>query len=351
MGLGSNGAPAISNLKQQKAVTNGRYLDNPDPLLDNCKEVTEVYGMLRMLPEAASSFAHEVDRVFWVIFGLSAFFFLLIVAFLVYFVLRYRNNREVLPAFESIHLEIAWTVIPLILVIGIFYLGWKTFHLQRTVPREAFELQVNARQWLWEFRTPDGQVSVNRVVVPADTPVKVILSSSDVIHSFYVPAFRIKMDAVPGRYTYAWFEAKPGTYTVLCTEYCGTSHSGMLATLEVVPKEEYEKRKQQPLVVPATAVRDPVAWGREVYQTKGCNACHSLDGTAGVGPSFKGLFGKAVRLADGRTVTADENYIRTSILNPTADVVEGFNPVMPSYAGLLSEDEINALIAFIRSLR
>ena len=304
-----------------------------------------------MLPEAASSYAPAVDRVFWVIFGLSAFFFLLIVAFLVYFVLRYRNNRNVLPAFESVHLEIAWTVIPFVLVIGIFYLGWKAFVLQRAVPEQAFELQVNARQWLWEFRTPDVQVSVNRVVIPADTPVKVILSSSDVIHSFYVPAFRMKMDAVPGRYTYAWFEAKPGTYTVLCAEYCGAAHSRMLATLEVVPKEEYEKRRQ-PSAVPATATsRDPVAWGRELYETKGCNACHSLDGTPGVGPSFRGLFGRETRLQNGQTVKADENYIRRSILDPMADVVEGFNPVMPPFAGLLSEEEINALIAFIKSLQ
>ncbi len=304
-----------------------------------------------MLPEAASSYAPAVDRVFWVIFGLSAFFFLLIVVLLVVFVLRYRNNRDVLPVFESVQLEIAWTVVPLILVIGIFYLGWKAFALQRAVPDRAFELQVTARQWLWEFRTPDGQVSVNRVVIPADTPVKVILSSSDVIHSFYVPAFRVKMDAVPGRYTYVWFRAKPGTYTVLCTEYCGAAHSRMLATLVVVPKEEYEKRKQ-PSAVPAVATaRDPVAWGRELYETKGCNACHTLDGTPRVGPSLKGLFGHEVRLRDGRTVVADENYIRRSILDPTADVVEGFNPVMPPFAGLLSEDEINALIAFIKSLQ
>lgn len=305
-----------------------------------------------MLPEAASTFAPAVDRVFWFIFGLSTFFFFLIVALMVYFVLRYRNNREVLPAFHSIHLEIVWTVIPLILVIVIFFLGWKAFLLQRSVPSQAFELQVNARQWLWEFRTPDGQVSVNRVVIPADTPVKVILSSSDVIHSFYVPAFRVKMDAVPGRYTYAWFQAKPGTYTLYCAEYCGTAHSLMLATLEVVPKEEYEKRKSGATAVPAAATsQDPVALGKTLFQTKGCNACHSVDGTPGVGPSLKGVFGHKVRLADGREVVADENYIRSSILNPTADVVEGFNPVMPPYAGLLSEEELNALIAYIKSLK
>lgn len=305
-----------------------------------------------MLPEAASSFAYEVDQVFWIIFGLSAFFFLLIVGLLVYFVLRYRNNREVLPAFESVHLEIAWTVIPLILVIGIFYLGWKAFVLQRSVPPQAFELQVNARQWLWEFRTPDGQVSVNRVVIPADTPVKVILSSSDVIHSFYVPEFRVKMDAVPGRYTYAWFQAKPGTYTVLCTEYCGAGHSLMRATLEVVPKEEYLKRRSQGTAVSAAATsQDPVSLGKALFQAKGCNACHSVDGSPGVGPSLKGVFGHEVRLADGRVVPADENYIRNSILNPSAEVVEGFNPVMPPFAGLLTEEEINALIAYIKSLR
>ncbi len=305
-----------------------------------------------MLPEAASSFAPQVDRVFWFIFWLSTAFFVLIVGLMIAFVWKYRNNREIFPAFESLKLEIAWTLVPLFLVIGIFWMGWEAFQAQRRIPREAFELRVTARQWLWEFQTPDGQVSVNRVVIPADTPVRVVLTSADVIHSFYIPAFRVKMDAVPGRYTYAWFRAtRPGTYTLYCAEYCGAAHAGMLATVEVVSPEAYRERLRQSRTLPAAAQQDPVTWGQEIFHAKGCNACHSVDGSPGVGPTLKGVFGHTVRLADGREVVADEDYLRRSIIDPGADVVEGFNPVMPSFAGLLSDAELEALIAYLKSLQ
>lgn len=304
-----------------------------------------------MLPEAASSFAPQIDHVFWFIFFLSTFFFFLIVGFMVAFVIRYRNNKEIFPSSQNVWLEVAWTLIPLGLVFVIFGMGWKAFSLQRHIPSNAFELQVTARQWRWEFQTPDGSVSVNNVVIPADTPVRVVVSSKDVIHSFYVPAFRVKMDAVPGRYTYAWFRAKPGTYTLYCAEYCGAAHSLMRATIKVVPPEAYKKLQNTPRAVPATARQDPISWGRELFKAKGCNACHSIDGSPGVGPTLKGIFGHSVQLSDGRTVQVDENYIRRSIVDPASDVVDGYNPVMPPFAGLLSDEEINALIAFIRSLQ
>ena len=304
------------------------------------------------LPEAASSSAASVDRVFQFIFWVCLVFFVLITVLAVWFVVRYRHRpgrkaADPVPH-HNLALELTWSGIPLILVVVIFVLGFRGYLDLSTPPRGAYEVQVTAQKWKWSFTYPNGYVDEN-LHVPANTPVRLVMSSVDVIHSLYVPAFRIKRDVVPGRYATAWFEAtRPGEYQVFCAEYCGTDHSNMLATVVVHPEGEFERWLEEASNFLATL--PPVEAGRKLYQARGCAQCHSTDGSAKVGPTFRGLFGEPQTLASGERVVVDENYIRESILEPQAKVVAGYEPVMPTYQGRLKDEEIAALIAYIKSL-
>jgi len=212
------------------------------------------------------------------------------------------------------------------------------------------EVKVTGQQWFWSFDYPEGATSVNELVVPVDRPIKLLMSSKDVIHSFFVPEFRIKMDVLPNRYTITWFEAtNEGEYTLFCAEYCGKSHSDMIGTVKVVSDREYAEW------IEAGATEgeglSPVEYGAQLYKSKACYTCHSVDGTPNVGPSFKGVYGHETELADGSSTIVDENYIRESILEPQAKVVSGFQPVMPTFQGILKDKQIEALIAYIKSLK
>jgi cytochrome c oxidase subunit II len=297
-------------------------------------------------PQRASSMAGNVDALFIFLLILSGMMTLLIFTALVYFAARYRHQKGVLA--EQIEgstpLELTWTIIPLGVFMVIFAWGAVVYFQQRTPPRDATEVYVVAKQWMWKLEHAEGQREINSLHVPVGRDVKLILTSQDVIHSFFVPAFRIKQDVVPGRYTVAWFRAtKPGTYHLFCTQYCGTQHSGMIGTVEVMEPAQYQAWMSGGSTGPLSAS------GERVFAELGCATCHRRD-SEGRGPNLQGVFGKPVELEDGRLVNADENYLRESILDPGAKVVKGFKPVMPTFQGLVSEEQLNALVAYVKAL-
>jgi len=304
------------------------------------------------MPVDASTVAGEVDWIFNFILWLSVFFFILIVVLMVGFVIRYRRRSGRDEAEESPHhnmrLEITWTIIPLLLVIVIFFFGFKGFLNMSTAPANAYEILVEGQKWNWSFTYPNGYVDSN-LHAPVDRPVRLVMTSADVIHSLYVPAFRIKADVVPGRYSKAWFEAhRPGEYDLFCAEYCGTSHSDMIARVVVHPVGEFETWLDKASNFLETMT--PVEAGAKLFQVRGCQQCHSVDGTARIGPTMQGVFGRTEAMADGTMVTADENYLRESILEPQAKVVAGFEPVMPTYQGRMSNEEVTAVVEYLKAL-
>ncbi len=303
------------------------------------------------LPVQASDGAAGVDRLFFFIFGLSLFFFLLIVILMVAFVVRYRRRegREPEPSpHHSTALELTWTGIPLLLVVVIFVWGFKVYIDMRTPPANSYEVQVTGQKWKWLFTYPTGHVDEN-LHVPVDQPVRLVMTSEDVIHSFFVPAFRIKQDVVPGRYSKVWFRAtRPGEFQVFCAEYCGTSHSDMLATVIVHEPGGFEKWMAE--VGDMFKSMTPVEVGEKLYRSRGCAQCHSVDGRNNVGPTFLGVWGHDQALRGGGSVIVDENYVRESILEPQAKIAAGYEPVMPTYKGKLSDREITAVIEYLKSL-
>jgi len=292
-----------------------------------------------------------VDRVLLIILGISVALLVLITFLLVFFIIRYSRKRHPKPAEVKEHpwLEIAWTVAPTILVLAMFYYGVTGYDILRRVPRDAMVVHVTARQWSWLFTYENGLQSTT-LRVPLGRPVKLLLKSQDVIHGFYVPAFRIKQDVVPGMETYLWFQATAlGTYEVMCTQYCGLEHAHMLSKVEVVSQSDFASWYQ--VQQSATTGLSP---GARLFQDKGCASCHSTDGTARVGPTLKGLFGSTqtvVRDGKERPVTADKDYLRNFLLDPNVDVVKGFPPIMPSQKGLLTDQEIGDLLEFIKEVK
>lgn len=302
------------------------------------------------LPDAASA-GPVMDRVFYLILVICSILFLLVVGLMVLFVVRYRRRRDELPQKSASHntwLEVTWTVIPLLIVAVIFYQGFVAYMKMQTAPPGCYELRVAARQWAWQFIYPNGHVDEN-LHVPAGEPVRLTMTSEDVIHGLWIPALRVKKDVVPGRYSSMWFQAdKVGIYDLVCTQYCGDDHSNMLSNLVVQTREDYDAWLKDAANYLKTL--PPAEAGKMLYQRRGCGQCHSIDGTAGTGPSFKGIYGETTRMTDGSTVLVDDNYIRESILEPQAKIVAGYQPVMSTYKGLLSDDDITALIEFIKSL-
>lgn len=300
-------------------------------------------------PAEASSLAGEVDRLFGFTVLYSVFFSVLIAALIFYLGWRYRRR----PASEAeghagaapASLEIVWSVVPFAILLATFYWGVDVALQLVRPPADADEYFVVGRQWMWKVQHPDGAREINQLHVPLGRAVKLTMTSEDVIHSFYVPAFRVKSDVIPGRYTTAWFRAtRPGTYHLFCAEYCGTEHAGMIGQVVVLEPNEYEK-----WLSGSRWEQRPAASGEELFRAHGCPTCHRPD-TAARAPILDGLFGETVVLQSGETVTADEAYLRESILRPAAKVVKGYQPVMPAYEGQLSEEEILLLITYVRSL-
>lgn len=306
-----------------------------------------------VLPEAKSTYASDVDALFFFLNASSFIIFAGTMIAVVYFIIRYRRKSQddVTPLItHNTTLEIAWSVIPLILVLIVFGWGFKGHLTMRNVPETAYEVKVTGFKWAWRFNYANGAVSPNELHVPAGRPIKLVMSSTDVIHSFYVPDYRMKQDVVPGRYTTVWFEApEPGESIVFCTEYCGTSHSDMMAKVVVHEPEDFElwlASNKAP-----TNIENPIAYGEKMVKDNACLTCHSLDGSALVGPSFTGLFGRNEEMADGTNIVVDENYIRESILNPQVKLVKGYAPVMPTYQGAFADEQIDAIIEYLKTVK
>jgi cytochrome c oxidase subunit 2 len=304
-----------------------------------------------LLPEQASTVAPQVDALLYFWLAIALFFAFLIAGLIVVFMVRYRRRPggdHDPNAHGSLWLEGAWTAIPFAIAMVLFFWGASLFATIRTPPDDALTINVVGKQWMWKLQHMEGRREIDELHVPIGRPVKLTMTSEDVIHSFYVPAFRVKQDVVPGRYSSVWFEAtKPGTYHLFCAEYCGTLHSGMIGRIVAMEPAAFEAW----LAGTAGGADVPVAVaGENVFRAQGCGTCHRADGS-GQGPSLAGLFGKSVTLATGETLTADEAYLRDSILNPQGKIVAGYQPVMPTYTGLLSEEDVLRLIAYVRSLK
>jgi len=297
-------------------------------------------------PQKASSLAANVDALYIFLLIVSALMTALIFTAVIYFATRYRRRRRV-PAEQiegSTPLEITWSAIPFAVFMVIFFWSAVVFFKSRTPPRDSTEIYVVAKQWMWKLEHAEGQREINELHVPVDRDVKLIMTSQDVIHSFFVPAFRMKQDVLPGRYTVVWFRAtRPGTYHLFCTQYCGTQHSGMIGSIIVMEPAQYEAWMSGGSSGPLSAT------GEKIFAELGCATCHRTD-TQGRGPNLQNVFGRPVLLEDGRTVVADENYVRESILDPGAKIVNGFKPIMPTFQGLVSEEQLNALVAYVKSL-
>jgi len=305
---------------------------------------------------AASPYAAKVDFVFLLILAVGGIFFFITQGILIYFAVKYRRRRpdrdnETPRITGNRLLEFLWILIPSIVVVTIFVYGWRVYSELNTVPPGATEVHVNARQWLYEIRYSDGRKAVNEIRVPAGRPVKFILSSSDVIHGFYLPDFRVKMDMIPGRITTLWVQPDhPGTYQIYCTVYCGVGHSNMLARLIVMPEHEYAEWIAGG--GPGGEAKESLdERGERIVKSAGCLNCHAIDGPEKIGPDFRGLFGRKVPLAGGGTAVADEEYLRESIVDPGAKVVKGYPNVMPTFKTTLSREDIDAVVEHIKKLK
>lgn len=312
--------------------------------------------MFRYLPERASDFAQEVDWVNDLITDISVFFTVAIVGAMIYFAIKYRRKGNVdheTPQILGSHtLEVLWTVVPTLICIYVAYWGTTIYNKMVDVPKGAHEINVWGEQWIWRFEYPNGKKTVSEFYTPVDEPVRLIINSKDVLHSFFIPSMRVKKDAVPGQYTSLWFRPiKTGTYQAYCTEYCGTQHSAMLAKVHVVSKDEYTRWLNDRSAEEKLARMSPAELGMKTFNESGCVQCHSLDGSRKVGPSFLNLFGREEELVGGKKVKVDEEYIQHSILNPNADVVMGYAPVMPAFEGKLSTEQIAQLIAYIKTIK
>lgn len=307
-----------------------------------------------LLPPQSSTIASDVDSLFYFILYSSILIFAIVVSGLIYFSIRYRRKTTdgslTKGPTHNTTLELIWIIVPTILVLIVFFWGFKTYMKMQIPPRDAIEVKVTGKKWLWIFEYPNGYRSLNELTVPLGQPIKLLMSSEDVIHSFFVPGFRIKMDLLPNRYTVTWFEATmTGEFDLLCSEYCGDGHSEMLGTVTVLTEDDYANW--------STSTSDDLNLdmplgdlGEKLFTTKACATCHTIDGTPSIGPTLKDIYNHNVTLDNGSSVLVDENYIRRSIIDPQSELVRGYPAVMPTYQGLLKEREVDALIAFIKSI-
>jgi len=299
-------------------------------------------------PEQASSIARSVDELYFFLTAVTLFFTALIFSVIFYFMIKYRRRSpgERPKAIEgSFPLEVLWTAIPTLIVAVIFVWGSTLYFRNAEPPKGSMEIFVTGKQWMWKVEHPEGQREINELHVPLGRPVKLTMTSEDVIHDFFVPAFRVKKDVLPGRFTSLWFEAtKVGTFHLFCAQYCGAFHAGMIGSIVVQEPDAYERWLAGG--APGESMEQA---GEKVYQASGCPTCHLADGT-GLGPSLLGVFGHPVKLTTGETVTADDAYMRESIVLPKAKVVLGYSPIMPSFQGQLTEEQLNNVIAYLRAL-
>lgn len=306
---------------------------------------------------AKSTMGRHVDALFWTLVLVTLAFSIPIVITLIYFVIRYRRRSpdEIPPQIHGSNLlEITWTGIPLLMAIGFFFFSARTYLLMAVPPSNSMDVWVIGKQWMWKTQQPDGQWEINELHVPVNTPVRLTMTSQDVIHALFIPAFRTQWDVLPDRFTTLWFEAtQTGTYHLYCSVYCGTEHSQMVGWVTVMEPDDYERWLAGKSAAAAGAgqqVQTPAQQGEQLFQQNGCASCHQASG-AGIGPSLNGLFGSQVQLEDGTTVTADETYLRESILQPAAKIVKGYQNVMPSFQGRVTDEQLIALIAYIKSLK
>ena len=300
---------------------------------------------LRLFPEQASTAAPRVDALYSFLWLVTGFFTLLIFVLIVYFALKYRRRSKLTPGpvGTSYALELAYTIIPFIIVMVIFFWGARVYFFIYRPPADALNVHVIGKQWMWKVQHENGRREINELHVPLNQPVLLTIASQDVIHSFFIPAFRVKVDAVPNRFTKMWFTAtKTGTYHLFCAEYCGTLHSGMIGKVTVMEPEAY----QAWLSGSAGTDEAPAEAGRQLFTSLGCVTCHGS-----VAPTMAGLFMSKREFQDGSTAVADENYLRESILDSTERVVANYAPIMPSFRGQISEEQLMNLIAYIKSLR
>ncbi|SEL72625.1 cytochrome c oxidase subunit 2 [Stigmatella aurantiaca] len=330
--------------------------------------MSDIANKILFLPERASTFADRVDVLHYFVVGTTMVMSAGVGLAALFFFFRYRRrvpNQTTEYVTPDLKTEFLFVSVPLVFFLAWFAIGFRDFTWVTTPPKDAMDVYVMGKQWMWKFAYPEGPNGVNVLHVPAHRPVRLLITSRDVLHSFYVPAFRIKMDALPGRYTQVWFEAtKPGTYQVLCTEYCGLSHSKMLAEVVVLAPEDYEewlKEQQRGRLqgrqdaLADTSLVPPVArmaeQGEKLAVSQGCLKCHTVDGSQHVGPTFLGLYDREEKLADGQTVRVDEAYITQSMMDPGAHLVVGYQNVMPTYQGKLQGPETAAIVEYLKTLR
>ncbi len=328
--------------------------------------------LMKQLPPQWSTFGQGYDWLFYFVYWMSVILFVGIIGTAVFFVVKYQRKPGVKaePTGHNLVMELAWTVAPVVLLVLLFHWGFAGYVSLTSPPPDALDIRVRARKWSWDFEYPNGGHSQNDVTVPINRPVRFVMSSEDVIHAMFIPAFRVKRDAVPGMYSTLWFQATHlGNTRFFCAEYCGaadepvtqadgsrreTGHFSMGGQVHIVAQAAWAPYLESILRAPSHANGTeftPAEWGEQLYTQQNCNTCHSTSGTPMTGPTWQHLFGQDVPLADGSHVQADENYLRRSILEPNAQIVQGFSPVMPSYQGSLTDRQLDALIAYIRTLR
>jgi cytochrome c oxidase subunit 2 len=323
--------------------------------------MNELLRRMLFLPPQASTLAPSVDHLHFVVIGTTFLGAFVVFALTVLFAVRDRRrpgHRVAAPERMPGKLEALLIAATLGLFLAWWAVGFRQYLAMRQPPPDALTVYVTARQWMWKFTWPEGAGAINVLTVPQGRAVRLVMTSRDVIHSVFIPAFRLKQDVLPGRYVTAWFEAtRPGTYDLFCTEYCGLSHSGMRAVVRVLPPAEYASwlaRTAHHADVGGVGPSDDgelAARGRRVAERASCFACHTTDGQPATGPTWRNAYGRTVTLADGRTLRADEAYLTRSMMDPTDDLVAGFNPVMPTYRGLLDAADVAALVEYIKSLR
>ncbi|HEU5254957.1 MAG TPA: cytochrome c oxidase subunit II [Vicinamibacterales bacterium] len=310
-----------------------------------------MFSGFSLFPTQASTLAPEVDNLYLGIVAITAFFAVVVVIFVVYFAIKYRDDtgeKVGAPITGSMPLELGWSLIPFFISIGIFV--WASvvfFHIVRA-PDQTLDIYSTGKRWMWRFQHIDGQREINELHVPVGRPVRVVFTSEDVLHDLFIPAFRVKADAVPGRYSAIWFEpTQVGQYHIFCAEYCGTRHSGMIGTVYVMEQADYQAWLSGGGGLTGGTM---LQQGEALFTQLACVTCHLPDGT-GRGPSLVGVFGSTVTLDNGSTVTADESYLRESILTSQAKTVKGFEHIMPTFQGLINEDGVAALIEYIKSMQ
>jgi len=332
-------------------------------------ELSELMRNLLFLPKEASEWARSVDHLHFFVFIAAMIGAWAVVATTLVFIVRFRrrtagqSTERVDP--KPVH-EVLFIGVPLALFLTWFAIGYPQYVTLQTPPKNASDVYVMAKKWMWKFAYPGGPNSTDVLRVPAGRPVRLLLTSRDVIHSFFVPALRLKQDALPGRYTQTWFEAtEPGRYPIFCAEYCGLGHSAMLGELVVMPPAEFDAWIDQQRRSNQAAAQDSeptaseeidirgnlVEQGRRIAAMQGCFKCHTVDGTQHIGPTWLDLYNRKVRLEDGRTIVADEAYLTRSMMEPNFEVVAGYKPVMPTFQGKLSAPEAAAIVEFIKTLR